>query len=76
MLRPLFEFLLQRITRLKGARNARPHFASPRPRLLRADDRLRLRLRPALKGGSHDLRLFARRPRDRGADDLPRLRFA
>src|SRR5215831_15330389 len=24
----------------------------------------------------HDLRLFARRPRDRGADDLPRLRAA
>ena len=48
----------------------------PWPRLFRPLSGLHDRLRPIVRDTRHDLRLFARRPRDRGAHDLSRLRTA
>src|ERR1700730_8824851 len=53
-----------------------PHPDLSRSWLLRGFGRLRLRLRTALGGACHDLRLLARRPRRRGAARLPHLRAA
>jgi hypothetical protein len=52
------------------------HLDRSRSWLLRRFGCLRLRLRPALKDTSYDLRLLARRHRDGGAACLPHLRPA
>ena len=49
------------------------HHDRTRPCFFRRLDRLHLRLRSPVREAAHDFRLFARRSRDRRADDLPRL---
>src|SRR5262249_49082786 len=53
-----------------------PRHAGDRGGLLRAVGRLRLRLRPAVRGSRHDLRLFARSAREYRPARLPDLRAA